>query len=404
MTTKLFADDYSRPGFTSVEPTNVTPVVGVAPVLPFGSQRGGNNDNPPACAAQACIRQLRLFARDTSKTVSDGNVLLSRVPRSCRSRTFRREHRRAAGSATPAMPSLESDSEESDYEAGSKRKRPLSGNTRRIRTRLLFEYPCADEMFVDIERELGLGDQEPFYEASGYCRPPPGHPDLAEWLISHESDANLTQLERKLKEDSARAAMFRLALANTAPTLVCGVCSCFVCPDESHSMSLQAIPGLRLLRKDTPATDEVPRSGHTHVEHNGVQYLLQPEALSTVDGDVRAHVCQQCLSSLKCGKVPKASLAAIDPGDVPEHLPKLTIMESMIISPTRLICHVLTLTPGRRHESHPERTEDSDGHKVDWTTASTGHTVAFRNPGPDAFIQTFPMHPDDIPSVFKVSY
>ena len=398
MTNSLFADDYSRPGFISVEPTNVTPVVGVASALPFGSQPDGNNGNAPAGDAEACIRELRDFARDPSSTVSDGNVMLSRVPRLCRSRTFRRELRRAAGSATPAMPTFEYDSEESDYEFGSKRKRPL--NTRRTR----FEYPGADEMFVDIEKELGLGDQEPFYEASGWCRPPPGHPDLAEWLISHESDADSTQVDRKLKEDSTRAATFRLALANTAPTLVCCVCSCFVCPDESHSMPLQAVPGLRLLRKDSPATDEVPRSGHTHAEHNGVQYLLQPEALSAVDGTVQARVCQHCLTSLKCGKVPKASLAAIDPGDVPEHLPKLTIMESIIISPTRLICHVLTLTPGRRHESHPERTEDSDGHKVDWTTASTGHTVAFRNPGPDAFIQTFPMHPNDIPSVFKVSY
>ena len=55
-----------------------------------------------------------------------------------------------------------------------------------------------------------------------------------------------------------------------------------------------------------------------------------------------------------------------------------------------------------RHESHPEQTEDSEGHKVDWTNASTGHTVAFRNPGPDAFVQTFPTHPDAIPSLFKV--
>jgi hypothetical protein len=195
-----------------------------------------------------------------------------------------------------------------------------------------------------------------------------------------------------------------MALASAAPTVVCCVCSCFVCPAESQSMLLTEVPGLPLLRKDIAATDKLPRSGHTFVVHDGVEYLLQPDAVKDVDGVQSATICSPCLGRLKAGTVPKASLAAIDPGELPAGLPKLTIMEALIISPSRLHCHVLTLTPGRRHESHPERTEDSDGHKVDWTTASTGHTVAFRNPGPDAFVQAFPIHPDSIPSLFKVRF
>ena len=108
------------------------------------------------------------------------------------------------------MSSDDSGSEENDVETrkndvgtSKKRKQALKFKGRCTRACLHFEYPHADEMFVDIERELGLGDQEPFYEASGWCRPPPGHPDLAEWLILHESDTGLTQLERKIKEDSS---------------------------------------------------------------------------------------------------------------------------------------------------------------------------------------------------------
>jgi hypothetical protein len=266
----------------------------------------------------------------------------------------------------------------------------------------IFTYPDADEMFLDVERELGLGEQEPFYPATGWCRPPPDHPDFADWSTKHPEDADLSQQERLVKENSSRASEFRKALQECAPTVVCCVCSCFVCPSERQRMLITEVPGLQLLRKDTPATDQVPRSGHTYVSHDGVDYLLQPGAVNEASGSTFVTICFPCHRVLKSGKIPKASLAAIDPGLTPATLPKLSIMEALIISPSRLHCHVLTLTPGRRHESHPERTEDSEGHKVDWTTASTGHTVAFRNPGPDAFVQSFPLHPDAIPSLFKV--
>ena len=37
-----------------------------------------------------------------------------------------------------------------------------------------YSYPDAEEMFVDVERELGLGEQEPFNSPTGLCRPPTG--------------------------------------------------------------------------------------------------------------------------------------------------------------------------------------------------------------------------------------
>ena len=97
-------------------------------------------------------------------------------------------------------------------------------------------------------------------------------------------------------------------------------------------MPLQDVSGLQLLRRDIPPTGQVPRSGHTLVEHNGVEYLLQPEVVTDVAGTFTATICLSCLSLLRGGEVPEALLATIDPGPVPAQLPKLTIMESLIIS------------------------------------------------------------------------
>ena len=353
------------------------------------------------------LAQARRYARNTSSTppiaphtVSTSGVYTPlRLPQSCgggnlRSRTNGRNMK----------------NQDSDSDSPSKvpRKRKVTRTARGAPTPqpAAISYPDADEMFNFVECELGLGEQTLFYSPSGWCRPPPGHPDLAAWLLRHSSDADDSQQERRVKEDSATAADFRMALQNTAPTEVCCVCSCCVSPALCECLPLAAVPALDLLRADLPPTDAVPRSGHTTYVHEGVKYLLQPEAISTMFGTVMARICTGCLTSLRQRnpKVPKASLAAIDPGMAPSTLPDLTVMESIIIAPTRLICHVLTLTPGRRQESHAERTEDSEGHKVEWTSASTGHTVTFRNPGPDAFIKTFPMSPADIPNMFKVMF
>ena len=372
------------------------------------------------------VRQLRLFARSARAEVpgvlhhytSVGTIQPLDLPQSACSGLLRRrciptvEVATTDDDSTDELETVTAAKRKRQTKTKSDRRTKRKGDQPRVRRpyaririrkcKPMFTYPDADEMFLDVERELGLGKQEPFYPATGWCRPPPDHPDFADWITKHPEDADLSQQERLVKENSSRASEFRKALQDSAPTVVCCVCSCFVCPSESQSILLTDVPGLQLLRKDTLATDQVPRSGHTYVSHDGVDYLLQPSAVNEASGSTFATICSPCHRVLKSGKIPKASLAAIDPGLTPATLPKLSIMEALIISPSRLHCHVLTLTPGRRHESHPERTEDSEGHKVDWTTASTGHTVAFRNPGPDAFVQSFPLHPDAIPSLFKV--
>ena len=368
-------------------------------MLAIDADAGIEKSRLAAAVAVRSIRQIRNFARDASaaepeslhEVTSTGAVRALNIPQSVGSGLLRRRIKRVRQCTS------------SDDESPQMKKRNRSDQRlRACRAAPIFTYPDADEMFLDVERELGLGKQEPFYPATGWCRPPADHPDFADWITKHPEDADLSQQERLVKENSSRAAEFRKALQESAPTVVCCVCSCFVCPSESQRMLLTDVPGLQLLRKDTSATDQVPRSGHTSVQYDGIDYLLQPDAVFEGSGATSVTICSPCHRVLKSGKIPKASLAAIDPGLIPATLPKLSIMEALIISPSRLHCHVLTLTPGRRHESHPERTEDSEGHKVDWTTASTGHTVAFRNPGPDAFVQTFPIHPDAIPSLFKV--
>ena len=416
----LFADGYVSLDRTGsrittgevIDPAgaSVTPVThtGVEPVaLPCDLPAvGGVNVTPSfRFTALESIRQISSYARDQrSKTprvlyryTKSGTARPLSLPQSFGGGNLRIRVGQKRGDHV--FPDYSSD--DSDVVPGRKRKINGSDKGKRAK-RLEFTYPDSNELFTDVERELGLGEQAPVYSSYGWCRPPEGHPDLAGWLDNHPLDASLSQQERKLREDSANALEFRQALISTAPTVVCGVCSCFGCESNCRSVPIQNLPGLQSLRKDIPPTDNVPRSGHTSYEHLGVEYLLQPDAIKDVNGVSFVTVCVPCLNSLNRGQIPKPSLAAIDPGFIPSHLPKLTIMESLIISPSRLICHVMTLTPGRRYESHPERTEDSDGHKVDWTTASTGHTVAFRNPGPDAFLQTFPMHPDDLPAIIKV--
>ena len=335
-------------------------------------QSCGGGNLRPRTKVSACTKRTRTTSLDTD---SDTNSKQT-TPRKRRSNLpDSRTHNHAAGERLTDQPYL----------------RPA--------------YRDADDMFRLVERELGLGEQTAFYSPSEWCRPPSGHPDLPAWLLGHPSDADESQQERRVKEDSARAADFRMALQNTAPTETCCVCSCFVSPADCNCIPLASVPALYLLRADLPPTDVIPRSGHTTYAYDGVTYLLQPDGITTTSGTVMAQVCSECLASLsgRKPKVPKASLAAIDPGTAPPTLPNLTVMESIIIAPTRLICHVLTLTPGRRQDSHPERTEDSEGDKVEWTAASTGHTVTFRNPGPDAFLRTFPMPAADIPNIFKVS-
>ena len=375
----------------------------------------------PTTVAANALAQTRRYARDPSTdiptdphTVSSSGVLVRlNLPQSCGGGTLRPRPKASAASVSARACnkqlrhiSSDSGSDSSSERTAKKRRKQVDGKHEgtQLKKRLTFSYPNADEMFRLVERDLGLGEQTPFYSSTGWCRPPPDHPDLAAWLLEHPYNADESQQERRVKEDSKRAAEFREALQTTAPTKVCCVCSCMVCPAKCQSLPLASIPGLELLRADLPPTDEVPRSGHTTYQHDGIKYLLQPNAISTKFGTVMAQICNDCLTPLSRheAKVPKASLAAIDPGKAPPTLPNLTIMESIIIAPTRLICHVLTLTPGRRQESHPERTEDSEGHKVEWTSASTGHTVTFRNPGPDAFLRTFPMALADIPNIFKV--
>ena len=374
-------------------------------------------DADETLVAVAALRQARRYARNTSINVpSDPHTVTTSglyerysLPQTCGGGTLRR---RLTLNASLKRTLAEASETDSDTDGGPYDTQSRQAQSRQARKRVYTKRhlevvcPSADEIFLSVERELGLAEPSAFYSPSGWCRPPDHHPDLAAWLLSHPLDAEHSQQDRRVVEDSNRAAVFREALATNAPTEVCCVCSCMVCKSVCRNMPLSSVPGLELLRADIPPSDEIPRSCHTTYVHNGVRYILQPDAVSMNFGIAMAQICTTCFNSLNgChAKVPKASLAAIDPGAPPPTLPSLTVMESIIIAPTRLICHVLTLTPGRSQESHPERTEDSEGHKVEWTTASTGHTVTFRNPGPDAFLTTFPMDPNDIPNIFKVRF
>ena len=209
--------------------------------------------------ASNSMAQARRYARNPSSDaptdphhVSTSGVLVRlNLPQSCGGGTLRPRTKVSVSSASgractkrTRTTSLDSDSDTSSKKTTRKPRKHKSGK----HLRLAFSYPDADAMFRLVESELGLGEQLAFYSPSGWCRPPPEHPDLAAWLLAHPLDAEESQQERRVREDSRRAAEFRLALESTAPTEICCVCSCFVCKSVCNTYPLESLPGLELLR------------------------------------------------------------------------------------------------------------------------------------------------------------
>ena len=132
-----------------------------------------------------------------------------------------------------------------------------------------YSYPDADEMFIDVERELGVGEQEPFYSPTVWCCPPTGSSGFCEVASQSSVRCQLDAARAHRIGGLCQTADFRMALTSTAPMMVCCVRSCYVCPADCRTMPLQDVSGLQFLRRDIPPTEQVPHSGHTCVEHAG---------------------------------------------------------------------------------------------------------------------------------------
>ncbi|PNH07730.1 hypothetical protein TSOC_005751 [Tetrabaena socialis] len=139
-----------------------------------------------------------------------------------------------------------------------------------------------------------------------------------------------------------------------------------------------------------PSVQSRPCEQAGHVE---VPYCLRVEAEGanrTLFVD-RVNVCESCLLALRRGRLPAASLACIDPGDIPptnsrgHPLLPLKHAEALIVSRVRTIIRVFVL-----------HTADTPA----WRPADTlpvvmrGHSLAFPNPAPGELARCipFPLH------------
>ena len=174
-------------------------------------------------------------------------------------------------------------------------------------------------------------------------------------------------------------------------------------------MQVKDIPNLALLSGRIKGTPSCPRDMHTTSTHDGEVYALQPDFI--VQGE--ASVCNTCWSHLvglgalpdpilEGTPPPPRSLACIDPGLAPDHLPKLTYAEAHTLSVFRPSCDVYTCTPGHRNHSHPEKALDSDPNPVEWHVGMKGHHVAFDNPDVEAFHSIFPRNPSELDGTFSI--
>ena len=193
-----------------------------------------NSATDSATIAIYSMAQARRYARNTCSAAPDvphtmstsGVYVALSLPQSCGGGNLRPRTKVDASSATgrACTKSTETTSIDSDSDSNSdktSRKRRKHTDVENTTHRLAFSYPDADEMFHLVERELGLGEQTAFYSPSGWCRPPPGHPDLAARLLGHPSDADESQQERRVKEDSATAADFRTHHSQHKHATVC---------------------------------------------------------------------------------------------------------------------------------------------------------------------------------------
>jgi hypothetical protein len=157
-----------------------------------------------------------------------------------------------------------------------------------------------------------------------------------------------------VEEQLLTAAYIQRDIHGGKRTLVCAVCACFVGSNDvcEDGCSVSDLPGLELLDASEPATDELPRSGVTHLMEGGVKYCLSPEGVTSEPGQpTRLRVCQECWDALTRKKpaVPPRSLVRVDTGPWPtdQHgpLPRPTHVEELLLSSAPPLRRIFVMRP-----------------------------------------------------------
>jgi hypothetical protein len=179
------------------------------------------------------------------------------------------------------------------------------------------------------------------YEGQSQCDPVEtmSHSILGLDLSDEHFPAMLKEIS--FEELLFKGQMMRKELADILPVMICNVCSRYRSSKEmgSHEETtffLRDIESqLQILRADGPSTSRAPRHGHTTVFFRGVKYCLQPTGISGSGENMKMSICLSCWSLLQQQELPFASLVHIDAGMRPTHLPEMTLLESLIVSPLR---------------------------------------------------------------------
>ena len=104
-------------------------------------------------------------------------------------------------------------------------------------------------------------------------------------------------------------------------------------------------------------------------------------------GSTVCSICDDCMSALQKCNVPRCSLVRLDGGLRPPDLERLTPFESLVLSPYRILQHLVLLT-------------DADQHSPAVPVLQC-HIVSTKAPTPGAVARLFPCRLEEIPERFS---
>jgi hypothetical protein len=167
--------------------------------------------------------------------------------------------------------------------------------------------------------------------------------------------------------------------------------------EEEHRLQLlrQAQVAVGAQQADARGEDTATHPTHAHPAARATQ----ASAPESSDPEQRwVELCVPCLRKLqraahlarngRPASPPRVSLACIDPGRRPPHLPDISMLEERVLAAIRVVRSVFFV------KAHYNRAPDMRG------LQRRGHVIGFRQHTPADMVFTFPIHPDDMPKVW----
>ncbi|KXZ41459.1 hypothetical protein GPECTOR_454g356 [Gonium pectorale] len=113
----------------------------------------------------------------------------------------------------------------------------------------------------------------------------------------------------------------------------------------------------------------------------------------SADGSVEVDMCNECHMGLARGEVPANSYARVDNGPRPSHLPQLTLLEERVVSPARVLRHMMIC----RHIR-----EQGPADPALYHSKLRAHIISFNSPDAAEIAAMFPVRPEQLPELISV--